>query len=108
MTAKDIKKNLIHIFGGTVLTSGIITRNWKFILVLVLLTFLYISNRYSASEKMARIERLERDLKDAKYESVSTSARLVGVSREIKVKELVEKNGLDIDFTKEPVYRLDN
>lgn len=107
MNAKEAKKKVMHVFGGTVLTSGIITRNWKFILVLVLLTFLYISNRYSASEKMVRIETLQRELKDAKYESVTTSAKLVGVSREIKIKELVEKNGLDIDFTKEPVYKLE-
>ena len=57
---------------------------------------------------MSRRERLQYELKDAKYESVTISAKLVGVSREVKIKELVERNGLDIDFTKEPVYKLED
>ncbi len=106
MNPKDVKKKIMHVMGGTVLTGSFFMKNLRFIVVFVLLVVLYISNRYTAIERMSRIERLQYELKDAKYESVTISARLVGVSREVKIKELVEKNGLDIDFTKEPVYKL--
>lgn len=108
MGPKDVKKKIMHVMGGTVLTSSFFTKNLRFILIFILLVVLYISNRYTASERMAKIESLQYELKDAKYESVTISAKLIGVSREIKIKELVEKNGLDIDFTKEPVYRLED
>jgi cell division protein FtsL len=106
MNPKDVKKKIMHVMGGTVLTGSFFMKNLRFIVVFVLLVVLYISNRYTAIERMSRIERLQYELKDAKYESVTISARLIGVSREVKIKELVEKNGLDIDFTKEPVYKL--
>lgn len=108
MGPKDVKKKIMHVMGGTVFASGFFVKNLRFIVIFVLLVVLYISNRYTASERMSRIERLQYELKDAKYESVTISAKLVGVSREVKIKELVERNGLDIDFTKEPVYKLED
>lgn len=108
MGPKDVKKKVMHVMGGTVLTGNFFTKNLRFIAIFILLVVLYISNRYTVSERMSRIERLQHELKDAKYESVAISAKLIGVSREIKIKELVEKNGLDIDFTKEPVYKLED
>jgi len=108
MGPKDVKKRIMHVMGGTVLTGGFFTKNLRFIAIFILLVVLYISNRYTVSDRMSKIERLQHELKDAKYESVTISSKLIGVSREIKIKELVEKNGLDIDFTKEPVYKIED
>ena len=104
---KGIKKNVIHVLSGSVLTEGIILRNLHFVFVIVFIIALYISNRYSCISKMAEIQKLERELKDVKYQSQNISTELIGVSRESQVQNLVEKNGLDIKISKEPVYKIE-
>ncbi|MBB4034466.1 hypothetical protein GGR21_000351 [Dysgonomonas hofstadii] len=106
MKAKDIKKKIMYILGGTVLTEDFFWKNARFFITVFIIIVLYISNRYSCIEKMATIERLQRELKDAKYESLTISAKLMGVSREAKVEELVQKNGVDISLTEEPTYKI--
>ncbi|MDR3058921.1 MAG: FtsL-like putative cell division protein [Dysgonomonas sp.] len=106
MTAKDIKKKIMYILGGTVLTEDFFWKNARFIITVFIIIVLYISNRYSCIEKMAKIERLQRELKDAKYESLTISAQLMGVSRESKVEDLVQRNGVDLKQTTEPTYKI--
>lgn len=96
----------MHIVGGSILAEDIIVKNIRFIVVIVVIMALYISNRYSCIEKQAQIEKLQHELKDAKYESLTISAELISVSRETRVKELVKKSGLELERTKEPVYKI--
>lgn len=106
LSAKDIKKKIMYILGGTVLTEDFFLKNTRFIITLFIIIVLYISNRYSCIEKTAKIEKLQRELKDAKYESLTISAKLISVSRETRVHELVQKSGLDLQQTKEPIYKI--
>lgn len=106
MKAKDVKKKVMYILGGTVFTEDFFWKNARFIITVFIILIFYISNRYSCIEKRARIETLQRELKDAKYESQTISAELMGVSRESKVEELVRKNGVEIGQTKEPTYKI--
>lgn len=106
VNAKDVKKKIMYIVGGTVLTEDFFLKNTRFIVTLFIIIVLYISNRYSCIEKVATIEKKQRELKDAKYESLTISAKLVSVSRETTVHELVKKNGLDLEQTSEPIYKI--
>jgi cell division protein FtsL len=106
MTVKDIKKKIMYILGGTVLTEDFFWKNARFIITVFVIIVLYISNRYSCIEKISSIERLQRELKDAKYESVTISAELMGVSRESRVEDLVQKNGVDLKQINEPIYKI--
>ncbi len=96
----------MYILGGTVLTEDFFWKNARFIATVFIIIVLYISNRYSCIEKMAKIESLQYELKDAKYESLTISSQLMGVSRESKVEELVLKNGVEIKLTKDPTYKI--
>ncbi|MFV0417501.1 MAG: FtsL-like putative cell division protein [Dysgonomonas sp.] len=106
MKAKDVKKKVMYILGGTVFTEDFFWKNARFIITVFIILVFYISNRYSCIEKRAKIETLQRDLKDAKYESQTISAELMGVSREARVEDLVRKNGVEIGQTKEPTYKI--
>jgi len=108
MTIKDIKKKIMYILGGTVLTEDFFWKNARFIITVFIIIVLYISNRYSCIEKVSAIEKLQRELKDAKYESLTISAELMGVSRESKVEDLVRKNGVDLKQANEPIYKLES
>jgi len=106
MKAKEVKKKVMYIFGGTIFTEDFFWKNARFIITVFIILVLYISNRYSCIEKRAKIESLQRELQDAKYESQTISAELMGVSREARVEDLVKKNGVDISQTKEPTYKI--
>lgn len=103
---KDIKKNVMHVLSGTILTENFFLKNTHFIFVVVVIVTLYISNRYSCISKMAEIQSLERELKDVKYESLSISTELVGISRESQVQSLVNNNGLEMEVSKDPVFKI--
>ena len=106
MSVKDIKRKIMYVLGGNVLAEDVLVKNTKFIFVIIFILMLSISNRYSCIEKMSKIERLQRELKDAKYESLTISAQLVGVSRETKVEALVKSKGVDVQLNTEPVYKV--
>lgn len=55
---------------------------------------------------MSQIEKLQHELRDVKYESLTISAKLIGVSRETKVESLVKSKGVDIKLNTEPVYKV--
>ncbi|NDV79225.1 FtsL-like putative cell division protein [Dysgonomonas sp. 511] len=106
MSAKEVKKKMMYILGGTILTEDFFWKNARFIITLVVIIALYISNRYSCIEKVAKIESLQRELKDVKHESVTITSRLMGISRESKVEELVKKNNVDVSLTSEPIFKI--
>lgn len=96
----------MYILGGTVLTEDFFWKNTRFIITIFIIIILYISNRYSCIEKVSKIERLQTELKDAKYESLTISAELISLSREARVQDLMQKNGVELEITKEPIYKL--
>lgn len=96
----------MYIIGGTVLTEDFFWKNARFIITVFVILVLYISNRYSCIEKKAKIESLQHELKDAKYESQTISAQLISLSRESKVESLVQQKGVELERSKEPIYKL--
>lgn len=96
----------MHVLSGTILTEDFFVKNTRFMFVVFFIVVLYISNRYSCISKMAEIQSLERDLKDVKYESLTISTDLIGVSRQTQVQTLVDQNGLELQVAKEPAFRI--
>ncbi len=107
ISIKNIKKNIMHVLSGTILTEDFFLKNTRFMLVVFIIMVFYISNRYSCISKLAEIESLKRELKDAKFESLSISSELTGLSRQAQVRSLVERNGLDLDFPSDPSYKVE-
>jgi cell division protein FtsL len=104
MKLDRIRKSFVHVFGGSVLTEGVFVRNLRFIIALLLIIFVFISYRYSVLRKMAEVESLERQLKDAKYEALSISAELTKASRQSEIEQRVAKEGLDLKVSNQPFY----
>lgn len=97
----------MHVLSGTILTEDFFVKNTRFILVVFIIMVLYISNRYSCISKMAEIESLKSELKDAKYESLTISAELTGISRQTQVKALIQKSNLDLEIPTEPSFMVE-
>lgn len=106
ITLKEMKRTVMHVLSGTVLTENFFVKNTRFMLVVFVIVVFYISNRYSCISKMAEIQRLEKELKDVKYESLTISTELIGISRESQVQTLVEKSGVNLSSSKDPVFTI--
>ena len=90
----NIRKSFVHVFGGNVLTENFFVRNLTFIVVLVVIMILFISHRYTVLQRIAEMERLKVELKDAKYESLDISSDLTKASRQGQIEKRVEESGL--------------
>lgn len=83
---------LRKILGGDILTTQAMRRQiWLFLLI-TLFIIIYISNRYSCQQDLIEIDRLQKELQDAKYKALSTSSQLTEKSRESRVLELLQSN----------------
>ena len=100
----NIRKSFVHVFGGSVLTEIFFLRNMRFILVLVVVIILFISHRYTMLQGMSDVERLQRELKDVKYEALTISSSLTEASRQGEIERRVEEAGLELKVSNEPVY----
>ena len=102
----NIRKSFVHVFGGSVLTENYFLKNMWFIVAIVLVMFLFIGHRYKVLQRMSEIERLEQELKDAKYESLTISSSHTEAGRQGEIERRVEEAGLDLEVTREPIYLL--
>lgn len=107
MSLDRLKRSFFHVFGGNILTEGFIVNNMRFFVVLLMIIFVFISHRYSHLRKMSEIERLQYDLRDAKYESLTISSSLTEASRQTEIERLVEEYGLEIKISNEPIYYIE-
>ena len=76
------------------------------IVLIVVLLFFYISNRYTCMIKLREIDSLQVQLKELKYESLSISAQLTGNTRPSQVEEQVKRQGLELEKAKTPHYKI--
>lgn len=106
MNISNIKKNFIHVFGGNILTDDIFSKNIAFILLMVFVMILFTSQRYTVLSRISEMERLKVELKDAKFESLDIASKLTEISRRGQIEVMVESSGLDLEPTREPVYRI--
>ncbi|HAX97270.1 MAG TPA: hypothetical protein DCY35_12250 [Prolixibacteraceae bacterium] len=85
---------------GTILTDERVTRQFPFVLFLVFLGFMMITNRYRSEKTIRGIETLQNQIDELRSQSITNSARLMNVSRPSDVVKKVEQAGLGL---REPV-----
>jgi len=96
---------LRRILGGDFLSAELVRRNlWPFALV-VLFTVVYVAFRYQCQQDMIQIDKMESDLKDAKYRALSSSSTLTERCRESQVlRVLRENNDTLLHISTQPPY----
>ena len=100
----DIRKSFVHIFGGSLLTDGFFVKNLRFIVVVVIIIIVFISHRYTVLRKISEAERLQIELKDAKFESITISSDLTETSRRGQIEKMIEQAELELSPSNEPMY----
>jgi hypothetical protein len=88
------------------ITEKIILKNLWYILLITLLASIYIGNRFHAEKITRETARLQREVRELRAESLSTSASLMFISRQSEVQRLVKERGLNLEELKTPPYKL--
>jgi preprotein translocase subunit SecF len=84
--------NLRTILGGDLLTTSVVrSQIWLFVLIVVF-SLVYVAFRYQCQQDLLTIDRMEKELKDAKYKALSSSSTLTEKCRESHVLELLKQN----------------
>jgi hypothetical protein len=80
------------ILGGDFLTADMVRRQiWLFVLM-VIFTIFYVAFRYQCQQDMIAIDKLEKEVLDAKYMALSCSSTLTEKCRESHVLEALKQN----------------
>ena len=80
------------ILGGDFLTADMVRRQiWLFVLM-VIFCIVYVAIRYQCQQDMIAIDKLEKQLLDAKYKALSSSSTLTEKCRESHVLEALKQN----------------
>ena len=83
---------LRKILGGDFLSAELVRRNiWPLVLV-VFFTVVYVAIRFQCQQDIITIDKMERDLKDAKYKALSSSSTLTERCRESQVLRVLREN----------------
>ena len=84
--------SLRTILGGDLLTTEFVrSQIWLFVLI-VFFAIIYVAFRYQCQQDMIAIDKLEKELKDAKYKALSSSSTLTEKCRESHVLEILKQN----------------
>ncbi len=91
---------------GNVLTRKAVLKQARFILLLVGLAFFSIANRNHAEKTVIRLTHLQKDMKELRAKSITTSSELVTTSRQSEVNKLVRRYELGLEENLEPSKKL--
>ena len=65
------------ILGGDILANDFFKRQTRLLILIMILTVLYIDNRYSSQQELIEIDKLKKDLIDIKYDALTRSSELM-------------------------------
>ena len=95
-----------ELLSGSMVSEKIILKNLGYISLITILTAVYIGNRFHAEKITRESTRLQREVKDLRAESLSTSADLMDISKRSEVFTLIREKGLNLEELKTPPYKL--
>lgn len=95
-----------ELLSGSMVSEKFILSNLGYISFVALLAASYIGNRFHAESLTREISKIQKEVKDLRAESLSTSTDLMYVSKQSEVYKLVKMKGLDLEEMNTPPYKL--
>ena len=92
------------LLGGSFLAKDSSVRFLPYLLFLTSLGLIYIANIYYAEENIRKIDDTNRDLKELRYEYISTHTKLMHISKQSELVKRLEFLGLKESTT--PPYKI--
>lgn len=93
----DIKSSTFRdVLNGSILSKKFFKKQYGLFLLLAVLAFIYIDNRYYCEKQISKEVKLKKDLQDIKFESLTISAELTKLSRRTFVLDYINSKGLNL------------
>jgi len=99
--------SLKKILGGTIFTTEFFRKQIYVIILICILSFFYVDNRFYCETQMSKVLELKKKIEDLKYESLTISAQLMNISRQSNVIKLVKEKNLNLVGTETPPVVID-
>jgi len=91
---------------GSILTKDAVVQQLPYVLFLVVLAIFYISNRYRSERVYRDMVSLEKELKDLRFESITTASDLMYMSKQSEVAKRVKRDGLGLEESLDPPVKI--
>jgi hypothetical protein len=99
----DIKSSKLRdVLNGNILTKRFIQKQYGLIIMIAVLAFMYVDNRYYCETQLAKEIQLKKKIQDVKYESLTISAELMTISRQSNVLKMINERGVNLIQTATP------
>lgn len=107
-TSKKAKSNgwIQRVFYARFLSSDFFIRNWKSVLLLMVMLLVYITNRYQCLTRMEEIRRLKQELEVVQTEHIRERSRYMSRIRESAMQEMVDTMHLNLRVQERPPYKI--
>ncbi len=97
-------KGLHDIIGGDLLSKQAVLNNLPFLIFLAILALFYISNTYYTEKTFKQIEKIKNELKELRYQSITTKAKMLDVCKQTEIAKKVGLLGIKETIT--PPYKI--
>ena len=77
------------ILGGDILANDFFKRQTSLLILIMVLTILYINNRYECQQEMIETDRRKKELTDIKNDALTPSYELMEKSRQSRIEEYI-------------------
>ena len=104
---KKKKGGIINrIMGGEFFTSKIIMDNVWLIALIVLYSFIYVSNRYEYEQELLRIDRLTKKRDKLKNNLLTLKSEFSYKSRQTEIEKFLQETNSDLKVATKPIYKV--
>lgn len=98
--------NIKEILSGDILKRGWFRRQYKLVLLVAALIFVYIYAGYRSQRQQKHLSDLQRELQDAHFEQLTVNAQLVEQTRQSAVAAELKARGSDVCESNTPPTRI--
>ncbi len=91
---------------GSVLTRNGVVNQVPFIIFLTFLAILYIANRYHAERVVRETVKIQREVEELRFESITTASGLMYISKQSEVTRMVQEKKLGLEELVEPPSKI--
>ena len=91
--------------------GSVLTRNWvanqvPFIIFITFLAILYIANRYHAERVVRETVKMQREVEELRFESITKASDLMYISKQSEVARMVQEKKLGLEELVEPPSKI--
>jgi hypothetical protein len=90
----SVLKGLQSVMDGTILAKDTVVKTLPYVFFLTFIAILYIANSYYAEKKIIEIEKIKKEIKELRSESISNKSKLMICSRRSEVFKRIEPYGI--------------